>query len=98
MVKQNYSIVVGITAVRAVHSLKTRSSLVIANTSATAVLYYGSDNSVTVTSGIPIQPKTNAVFLRGLGDRPDLERWVVSDTAATDVRIGEETEQYAEVV
>lgn len=90
MVKLTNQIEVGLTPVRVVYSRAERGSLVIANTSDTATIYYGGDNQVTTANGIPILPKTNAGFLRGLGDRPDLERWIVSDTPGVDVRIGEE--------
>lgn len=91
MVKINKPIIVGTIPVRAVHSLRERTSLIIANTSPTATIYYGSDMQVTISNGLPIAPSSTAVFLEGLGDRPDLERWLVSDTAGVDVRIGEET-------
>ena len=90
MVKITSQIEVGLNPVRVVYSKAERGSLVIANTSDTATLYYGADNQVTTANGIPILPKTNVGFLRGLGDRPDLERWLVSDTPGVDVRIGEE--------
>lgn len=90
MVKLTNQIEVGLTPVRAVHYRAERGSLVIANTSDTATIYYGGDNQVTTANGVPIRPQTNAGFLRGLGDRPDLERWLVSDSTSVDVRIGEE--------
>jgi hypothetical protein len=39
-----------------------------------------------------IPPSGSIGFLRQLGDRPDLEYWLVADTAGTDVRIDESTE------
>jgi len=91
MVSEPRSILVGTTPVRAVHSLKKRTSLAIANTHSTAKVYYGKSNQVSTANGMVIMPQTSAVFLKGLGDRPDHEYWLVADTADVDVRIDEST-------
>jgi len=91
MVSEPRSLIVGTTPVRAVHSLKKRTSLAIANTHVTAKLYYGKSNQVTISSGMVIMPETTAIFLQGLGDRPDHEYWLIADTDGVDVRIDEST-------
>jgi len=91
MVSEPRSLIVGTTPVRAVHSLKKRTSLAIANTHATSKVYYGKSNQVTTSSGMVIMPETTAIFLQGLGDRPDHEYWLIADTDGVDVRIDEST-------
>lgn len=97
MVELTRRVTIGTTPVRAVYQWDQRTSLVIANMDSSAIIYYGSNNQVTTLTGIPIRPETEASFLEGLGDRPDLERWLVSDTLNTDVRIGEEPKKGKEV-
>ena len=96
MVKITSQIEVGLIAKRAVFQLSNRSSLIISNMSDTATLFYGGDNTVTVDNGVPIRPSTDTSFMKGLGDRPDLERWIIADTPGVDVRIGEEVEKESE--
>ena len=97
MVNINTPVRVGRIAKRVVYQLSNRTSLVISNMSDTATLYYGGDNSVSINNGIPIRPSTTVSFLQGIGDRPDLERWLISDAENTDVRIGEEVEKEREI-
>jgi len=97
MANEPVSISVGTTPVRAVYANPKRSSLTILNTHTTAKVYYGRSNQVTTSDGIPIYSETAAVFLKGLGDRPDLEYWLISDTVATDVRVDESSELIEEV-
>jgi len=91
MVSEPRSIRVSFDAVRAVHSLKKRTSLAIANTHATAKLFYGKSSQLTRQNGMVIMPETTAIFLQGLGDRPDHEYWLIADTDGVDVRIDEAT-------
>lgn len=89
MVSDPFAISVGTTRGRAVHSDIKRTSLGISNNHATAVVFFGHTSELDADSGFPILPKTTMFFNVGFGDRPDLEYWLVSDTADTDVRLME---------
>ena len=89
MVSNPFPILVGTTVKRATHSDMMRTSLGIANEHASAVLYYGHTSELTVDNGFPILPKTPIFFNVGFGDRPDLEFYLISDTANTPVKIME---------
>lgn len=89
MVADPFAVLVGTTRRRAVHTDDKRTSLGIANNHATAVVYFGHTSQLTVDGGFPILPKTTTFFNVGFGDRPDLEFWLISDTADTDVRLME---------
>ncbi|MDD3523851.1 MAG: hypothetical protein PHQ41_04040 [Candidatus Cloacimonetes bacterium] len=83
------AIVIGLASEIAANYDKDRSSLIIYNNSASAVIYYGSDNTLSTSNGFPIPPKTGLAFSEQTGDDPSLAYWLVSDTAGTDVRVGE---------
>ena len=89
MVADPFALSVGTTRDRAVHSDIKRTSLGIANNHTSAVVYFGHTSELTTDTGFPIAPKTIMFFNEGFGDRPDLEYYLVSDTADTDVRIME---------
>lgn len=89
MVSNPFPILVGTTVKRATHSDIERTSLGIANEHASAVLYYGHTTELTAANGFPILPKTSLFFNVGFGDRPDLEFYVISDTANTPIKIME---------
>lgn len=89
MVSDPFAISVGTTRRRAVHSDIKRTSLGIANHHTSAIIYFGHTSELTVDGGFPIAPKTTIFFNEGFGDRPDLEYYLVSDTADTDVRLME---------
>lgn len=89
MVSDPFALSVGTTRRRAVHTDIKRTSLGISNNHSTAVIYYGHTSELSVDSGFPILPKTIMFFNRGFGDRPDLEFWLVSDTANTNIRLME---------
>lgn len=92
MANEPRSVSVGLTAIRVCQALPRRTSLLFKNNSTTATVYYGRSNQLTVDNGMTIPPSGSIGFLRQLGDRPDLEYWLVADTAGTDVRIDESTE------
>ena len=89
MVSDPFAIFVGTARRRAVHSDIKRTSFGISNNHVTAVVYFGHTSELTVDTGFPILPKTTMFFNLGFGDRPDLEYWLVSDTADTDIRLME---------
>ena len=76
------------TAKRAVNYDARRTSLAIANISSTVIVYLGSDIGVTNKNGFPVYPGTSMTFNKGLGDRPDIERFIVGDASA-EIRIME---------
>lgn len=80
---------VGTIARRAVGYNKDRTSLAIANTSATVTVFMGSDNQVTTDNGFPVYPGTVMTFNEGLGDNAKIERWMIADATA-DIRLTEE--------
>jgi hypothetical protein len=77
------------TAKRAVHHDARRTSLAIVNVSSTVTVYLGSDIGVTSQNGFPVYPGTSITFNKGLGDRPDIERYIVGDASA-EIRIMED--------
>ena len=81
---------VGVTAQRVIEGNRRRTAIGIANLSGTATIYIGADNQLTVNNGFPVYPGTQITFNKGFGDRPDIERWIVSDSPGADVRIIEE--------
>lgn len=87
--KVNYPITVGTTAIQAVVPDKARTSLIIFNNSTTATVYYGSDNTLSATTGVPIPPRSGLAFSRETGDDPSVAYWLVASAVGTDVRIGE---------
>lgn len=89
MVSDPFKRVVGTNAVRAVHSNDRRTALGFANEHASAVVYYGHTSQLNTDKGFPILPKTSMFFNKGFGDEPELEFWLISDTASTDVKIME---------
>lgn len=89
MVSDPFKRVVGTSAVRAVHSDNARTALGFANEHTSAVLYYGHTSQLSEGKGFPILPKTSMFFNKGFGDEPELEFWLVSDTADTSVKIME---------
>lgn len=89
MVSNPFPLSIGVAAKRATHSDKDRTSLGIANEHATAILYFGHTSELSASNGFPIQPKTSIFFNKGFGDQPELEFWLISDTASTPVKIME---------
>lgn len=89
MVSPYYQKTVGTTALRLVEPNRKRTSLIIFNQSTGATLYVGFDNHVSTVRGMPVAPQTGMVFSELLGDRPDLEYWVLSSAVSTDLRIME---------
>lgn len=58
--------------------------------SGTATIYVGADNQVSVDNGFPVYAGSQITFNRGNGDNTTMERWLISDSTATDVRVIEE--------
>jgi len=81
---------VGVTAQRVIEGNQRRTGIGIANLSGTATIYIGADSQLTTSNGFPVYPGTQITFNEGFGDRPDMERWIISDAVATDVRVIEE--------
>jgi hypothetical protein len=80
---------VGITPVRAVEPNIKRTALTIFNNSLTNTVYYGADVSLSEDNGMVILPQTGWTFLKGMGDDPTTEFYLVANGANTDVRISE---------
>ena len=87
--KNTVAVEVSTVPVRAVVQNAKRTSLAIANTSSTVIVYMGSDNQVSTVDAFPLYPGMIMTLNAGMGDRPDIERWLVSDAAA-DIRITED--------
>ena len=87
--KGNFPVIVGTTAIQAVNYDKERSSLIIFNNSGTATVYYGFDNTLTATNGVPIPPRSGLSFSRQSGDDARIAMWLVASAVSTDVRVGE---------
>ncbi|MDD3523928.1 MAG: hypothetical protein PHQ41_04440 [Candidatus Cloacimonetes bacterium] len=85
-----YKAVVGTTAQRVVEQNAMRTGIGIANLSGVNAIYIGADSQVSIDNGFPVQPGTQITFNEGFGDRPDMERWIISSGGGTDVRIIEE--------
>lgn len=66
-----------------------RTSLVITNAHATAILFMRDSKGVATTNGLPIYPRGSANLSVLLGDDPTLDWWAISDTAGTVVRVYE---------
>ncbi len=66
---------------------KQRTTFSVANNHASAKIYWGRNRGVTVANGFPIFPNTVQTFSPLFGDDPTKEIWLISDTAATDVRV-----------
>lgn len=66
-----------------------RSSLVITNSHATAILYVRDTKGVGPLNGMPIYPRGSINLSRLLGDDPTMDWWAISDTALTTVRVYE---------
>lgn len=65
-----------------------RTSVVIHNNHATAVIYFRGSKGVATTNGMPIAAGGSA-SLKIPEDDPTAEVWAISDTLATDVRVYE---------
>lgn len=80
---------VGTTAMKVVQANSRRTALGIANLSTTATLYIGNDVNVSSTNGFPIFSTSTRDMNSGLGDQPELEYWLISDTASTSIAVQE---------
>ncbi len=89
MVSGPTNVTVGTTATKAVNYSPLRTNLAITNTSS-ADIYYGNDSSVTTSNGFPIRAGATAIFSDRNGDDPRLARYLISGSAAQNVRIAEE--------
>lgn len=89
MVSNPFPLLVGVASKRATHSDIKRTSMGIANEHPTAILYFGHTSELSASNGFPIHPKTSIFFNKGFGDQPELEFWLVSDTADTPVKMME---------
>mgnify|MGYP001328265274 CR=1 FL=1 len=81
-----YQYAVGLSQIRIVMAQESRTSLVIYNNHASAVIYVGA--KAQNFAGFPIQPRGSISF-KIPEDDPTGDLWCISDTAATDVRVYE---------
>jgi hypothetical protein len=92
MVKPYYPVSVSTTKTILAVSNRKRTSLTVWNDDTVTSLYIGFDRQVSVFNGMVVLPQSGMTFLKGLGDRPDLELFGVTGGATIDVRILEATE------
>lgn len=76
---------VGMTQINLVEKDPGRTSLVIMNNHATAIVYIHELSGVSVAKGFPIQPGASISWVIPEDD-PTGAIWIISDTATTDVR------------
>jgi len=79
---------VGTTEGKIASRITKRTSLVIMNLHATAIVYVSFTKGVSVTNGIPVYHGGN-ISLKIPEDNPRAEAWAISDTAATPVIVYE---------
>jgi len=79
---------VGAAEVKIASGSPTRTSVVVMNHHATAVIYIRFSKGVAVSNGIPIYPHGFS-SLKIPEDDPTTEIWAISDTPTTDVRVYE---------
>lgn len=79
---------VGTTEAKIASRQPERTSIIVVNNHATAVIYVRSSKGVAAANGLPISGKGNFV-MKIPEDNPTEEVWCISDTLATDVRVYE---------
>ena len=79
---------VGTTELKIASIQKTRTSVVIHNNHATAIIYIRASKGVAAVNGMPIAAGGSA-SLKIPEDDPTEEVWCISNTATTDVRVYE---------
>jgi len=77
------------TEVNVAHRNPARTSLVITNAHATAIVYARDGKGVSLLNGMPIYPRGSINLSVLLGDDPTLDWYCKSDTASTSVRVYE---------
>jgi len=89
MVARPYSVSVSTTPVRIVDYDPYRKSVNIFN-NGTSTVYLGVDRGVNATEGMPLGGSNGLIFSEAFGDDPRLERWGVTSSGSSDVRVSTE--------